>query len=78
MTKTIPARTETTCDVCNRTCDLNNRRKSGIVNVGCNGLDYQGMAVGPGGFRLEVCDECLGYINDAIDSCVQSIKEDGK
>lgn len=73
-TRIIPAKSITTCDVCGRECDGNNRRKSATLTLDAAGLDYQGMAVGPGGFKLDMCDWCCGRVQGAVSDEIQKIK----
>lgn len=77
-TKTIPARTETTCDVCKVLCTPSNRAMSCTLNFDRAGLDYQGCAVGPGGFKLELCDKCCSELEDAVTFKIALIREGAK
>jgi hypothetical protein len=59
--KEIPARVETTCDRCGNIRETKSKSwaLSGKLSMSCNGLDYQGCAVGPGdSFHFEFCDAC--------------------
>jgi hypothetical protein len=74
-TRKIPAREEVTCDVCGVLCDQHNRRQLGRFIVDCAGLDYQGMAVGNGGFSRDVCDKCLAVIVDVLEKACKKQAE---
>ena len=70
--KKIPAHEIVTCDCCKR--DATDRRAmSAHLTINRAGLDYQGMAVGPGGTSMDLCDSCCIRVEEAIAAVVAKV-----
>jgi hypothetical protein len=58
-----------TCDICGTSVqDGKDRRPYNWADIKCeaDGYDYQGCAVGPGGWLITVCSTCHEAINSFI------------
>ena len=69
-TKTIPAKTETTCDKCGCVCTKcfgsGRRIMDGTVTLYRHGIDFGGNPCGPAGFNIELCDNCIIEVENLI------------
>ncbi|MGN8062755.1 hypothetical protein ACTJK4_13945 [Ralstonia sp. 22111] len=71
-TKTIPARTITTCDCCGVEMTGKNSRLDGGIKIKENGLDFQGMAVADASRSFDLCDDCLPKVKRAINDVFEA------
>lgn len=65
-TKVIPAQSVTTCDACGVVCTGGNRRHGAALHLKRDGLDYSGTPVGDASFQADLCDMCLGRVENAL------------
>ncbi len=73
-TKTIPAQTIKTCDCCNSVLSYStNHRQSGALHLKRDLLDMQGAPCASGAVSLDLCDDCLPIITEAVNTAAQSI-----
>lgn len=72
----IPAVTEIICDICRVKTDKSfgkeSRRKNGVMIITYNGLDCFGQTVANYDNRYDLCDNCLGKIEEFIEERVKS------
>lgn len=64
--ETIPAKTVIHCDICKENCTEHGRQQRGRLIIECAALDWQGQPVANGGYQRDLCDSCLGELNDAL------------
>ena len=79
-TKTIPARTETICDVCQAVCSgslgKGRRVQEGRLLVEQHALDYQGSPCARGDIEFDLCDDCLNKIIKALNARIEGIRNE--
>lgn len=74
MRTEVPKKVIITCDVCRKPCEGQSYRMSSILNMERAGLDYQGCAVGPGGYKYDLCDHCSHQITITIEQMMKAAK----
>lgn len=72
MTKTIPAQTIVTCDIC---LEAGNRKQEGKLIIKQHAIDYMGTPCANGDVEFDLCDECLNGVREAINAYAQTRKE---
>lgn len=66
-TRTIPAKTVTTCDRCDRQCgDDVPRQMEGVIKLEGHALDYLGSPAANASSRFELCDDCYTMLASLI------------
>lgn len=64
MTKTIPAQTIITCDICKK--DNPVRKRQAVLTMKRDALDYMGDPSADGTYTLDLCDSCETTISELI------------
>ena len=70
----IPEVRKTICDCCRRAVGEQSvyRKQNGGLHLRCDALDMQGHACACADVRLDLCDDCLGSVSEAINAaCVE-------
>lgn len=74
MKTKIPAQTIIKCDVCQKECDIYNRKQSGELIINQDALDFQGNACANGNTNFDLCDNCLNRIIKALNYEIETIR----
>jgi len=74
----IPEMRRVICDCCQREVNKQGvwRKQSGKLMLIRDLLDYQGSPCASGNITLDLCDNCLKRISDAINSACVSVRSD--
>jgi len=77
-TKIIPEIKVVVCDCCQREVGTLGvwRKQSGSLILNRDSLDYQGYPCASGNIKLDLCDNCLSCISDAINSACDKVRSD--
>jgi hypothetical protein len=77
-TKTIPAKTEVTCDACglvtHQSFGKGRRRQEGRLTVKQHGLDMLGDPACDGTVNFDLCDECLNRAVKTVNALFNEIR----
>ena len=78
-----PAVEITTCDMCGKVKESKDYKLwslSGTIRMTCEGLDFQGSAVGPGeNMKWIFCNRCYNEISERVRWCIMNpLKEEGE
>lgn len=70
----IPEKTVYTCDACERNFEKVAHSLEGKMSMSCEGLDYHGVAVGPGDrYSAIFCNKCYLKIRDGLAELIKEI-----
>ena len=75
-TKTIPAKTVVTCDVCNVERSRGNGRLEAKLTLKRHALDMHGEPAADGTISFDLCDGCHNIIATRINLAAADIRED--
>lgn len=76
--KIVPEQRIFICDCCLKTIHPSSKRRDAKLVMHAHGLDYQGMAVGPGGWKYDLCDECCTAVEVAVQKTINERKPKGQ
>lgn len=76
---TIPEKKILKCDGCGKVANDNHFPSSGVFKISCNGLDFQGCAVGPGDMlTYDFCDSCYYKMRGLFAANLKELAEASK